>query len=116
MLLRGSMEHTRKQLQNEFTEADADVAISGAAQGVTVTIATTRKNLVPVLRLVSEVLRRPAFPEAEFEQLKRSALLSTANRGAIPIRSPGTRLIERCIPTRRAISVASRRPTKKWQR
>ena len=84
MLLRGTKEHTRKQIQDAFTEADADVAISGGAQSVTVTIATTRENLVPVFRLVSEVVRRPAFPEDEFEQLKRSALLSTASERSDP--------------------------------
>lgn len=84
MLLRGTLEHTRKQLQNEFVEAGAEVSLSGGAQSVTCTIATTRENLVHVLRLVREALRRPAFPVAEFEQLKRSTLLSTASERSDP--------------------------------
>jgi len=37
---------------------------------VTVSIETTRENLPEVLKLVAKVLREPAFPASELEQLK----------------------------------------------
>ena len=37
---------------------------------------TTRENLPAVLRLVAEILREPAFPADEFEQLKSQRLAS----------------------------------------
>ncbi|MGP1677486.1 MAG: M16 family metallopeptidase [Burkholderiales bacterium] len=70
MLMRGSREHTREQLRNEFDRLKASVSVRGGGAS----IETLRANLPEVLRLVAEVLREPAFPANEFEQLKRSAL------------------------------------------
>src|SRR5207244_3975951 len=39
-----------------------------------VTIRTTRPNVEQVMRLASEVLREPAFPPSEFDQLKTQQL------------------------------------------
>ncbi|MBE0626050.1 MAG: insulinase family protein [Burkholderiales bacterium] len=70
MLMRGTTKHTREQLRDEFDRLKAEVSVSGNGAS----IETLRPNLPAVLRLVAEVLREPAFPASEFEQLKRSAL------------------------------------------
>jgi zinc protease len=70
MLMRGTTKHTREQLRDEFDRLKASVNVSGNGAS----IETLRPNLPAVLRLVAEVLREPAFPASEFEQLKRSAL------------------------------------------
>jgi len=70
MLMRGTAKHTREQLRDEFDRLKANVSIGGSGAS----IETLRANLPSVLRLVAEVLRQPAFPAAEFEQLKRSVL------------------------------------------
>jgi zinc protease len=46
---------------------------SGAA-GAGVNVQTTRPNLPGVLRLVAEILREPAFPDAEFEPVRQARL------------------------------------------
>jgi zinc protease len=78
--MRGTTKHTREQLRDEFERLKADVSVGGE----TTSIETLRPNLPAVLRLVAEVLREPAFPASEFEQLKRSALTSIESRKSDP--------------------------------
>ena len=73
--MRGSKTKTRQQIKDEFDRLKARVSsffVSGNT--VRVTIETTRPNLAPALRLLGEVVREPAFPEKEFDELKREDL------------------------------------------
>ncbi len=70
MLLRGTQHHSRAQLRDAFDRLKATVSVN--ADGASVQ--AQREYLADTLRLVAEVLREPAFPGAEFEELKRSAL------------------------------------------
>ena len=72
MLMRGTKRHTRAELREAFDRLQATVRISASGA----TLETRREHLTEALRLVAEVLREPAFPAAEFEELKRSALTS----------------------------------------
>ena len=80
MLMRGSETHTRQQIADEFNRLKAQVRISGSAEGARVSITTTRQNFPAVIQLVSEVLRKPAFPANEFDALKRQYLTSLENQ------------------------------------
>ncbi|MBI4293717.1 MAG: insulinase family protein [Betaproteobacteria bacterium] len=80
MLLRGSRDRTREQIANEFARIKAHVGVGGEGGS----IETLRENLPAALKLVAEVLRHPAFPESEFEQLRRSALTSIDIEGGKP--------------------------------
>ena len=70
MLMRGTRKHDRTELRDAFDRLKASVSagLSGAS------LEARRDNLEATLRLVAEVLREPAFPGAEFEQLKRAQL------------------------------------------
>ncbi|MFM9971284.1 MAG: M16 family metallopeptidase, partial [Burkholderiales bacterium] len=72
MLQRGTQKRSREQLANEFSRIKANVGVGGESASVQ----TVRDNLPEALRLIAEVLRQPAFPEAEFEQLRRSSISS----------------------------------------
>lgn len=74
MLMRGTTEHSRQQIADQFDKLKARVHITGMATGATVSIQTTRENLPAVMDLVAEVLRKPSFPPAEFETLKQQQL------------------------------------------
>jgi zinc protease len=75
MLMRGTTQHTRQEIKDAFDRLEARVTVSQAAPGVTqVVIETLRDNLEPVLRLVAEMLRQPAFPANELEQLRQERL------------------------------------------
>jgi len=71
MLLRGTTTRSRQQIQDELDRLSARVFVSGMPAVATVSIETTREHLPAVLRLVADVLRHPAFPVTEFEQLRR---------------------------------------------
>jgi zinc protease len=74
LLMRGTETDTRQQLQDESTRLKATLNVQGAANGVTVSLETTRENLPQVLRLAGEVLQHPAFPDDQLEELKRETV------------------------------------------
>ncbi|MGE5278324.1 MAG: M16 family metallopeptidase [Acidobacteriota bacterium] len=71
MLLRGTSRHSRQQLKDEFDRLKARIAVSGGPTQASLSIETIRENLPAVVALAVEVLREPAFPATEFEQLKQ---------------------------------------------
>jgi len=80
MLSRGTRKHTRAELRDALDRlrATASVGTDGA------TIDTVRENLAGTLRLTAEMLREPAFPESEFEQVKQSLLTSIDGQRSDP--------------------------------
>ena len=74
LLMRGTEKHDRQQLQDELDRLKAQMNASASADGATVSINTVRATFPDALRLAAEVLRYPAFPETEFEQVRQSLL------------------------------------------
>ncbi len=74
MLDKGTTTRTRQQIKDELDKLKARVSFSGQNISSQATIETTRGNLPAVLRLVAEMMQRPAFDAKEFEQLKTQAL------------------------------------------
>jgi zinc protease len=72
--MRGSAKHTRQQIQDEIDRLKARLNVFGGTTNAGVQIETTRENLPAVLRLAAEILREPAFPGDEFEQLRQQRL------------------------------------------
>jgi zinc protease len=91
MLERGTTKHTRREIQDEFDKLKATVRIGfggggggragrmlgmggGAPGALSVNIETNRENLSKVITLVTEMLREPAFPAAEFDKMQKQML------------------------------------------
>ncbi len=74
MLMRGTRSLSRQQIKDSLDRLKAQVTITGSPGAVSVTVETTRPNLVGTLRLVASVLQEPAFNAAEFAELKRQQL------------------------------------------
>ncbi|MPY67334.1 insulinase family protein [Deinococcus sp. SDU3-2] len=74
LLTRGSQGLTRQQLSDRLEAIKTQLSVSGGATGATVRVSTDRQNLPEALALVRKVLREPTFPEAEFAEIKKSAL------------------------------------------
>lgn len=70
MLSRGTQKKTREQISNEFNRLRAQVGVGGEGGSID----TIRENLPAALTLVAEILRQPAFPPEEFEQLRQASL------------------------------------------
>lgn len=75
-LIRGTQQKNKQQIQDTLDRLKARVNIGGGATGVTASIDTVRENLPEVLRLVAEILREPAFPESEFEEIRKANITS----------------------------------------
>ncbi len=76
MLMRGSSKYSRIALADEFDR----LRISGSPHH----FETTRSNLAAALRLVAHVLKEPAFPESEFEQLRQQTLVGIESSRSEP--------------------------------
>lgn len=74
MLMRGSKFHTRAQIADEFDRLRSRVSMQSGANSCSVSIETTRANLIPTLQLVMEILRHPAWDPKEFELDKQETL------------------------------------------
>ncbi len=88
MLMRGSRQHTRAELRDAFDKLKAGVGIS--TEGASIEV--RRAQLDGTLRLVAEVLQHPAFPAAEFEELRRASLTGAESQRGEPSAIAGERL------------------------
>jgi len=96
MLMRGTRNKSRQQIQDAFDQLKARVRVSGSSTGLQASIETTRPNLVPALRLLAEVLRQPAFDGKEFDQLKQQNLAALEEQRSEPT-SQGSRAYGRYL-------------------
>jgi zinc protease len=88
MLSRGSKKRTRAQLKDAFDKLNATVSVGGEGASIEV----RKENLAAALRLVAEALREPAFPAAEFDELKRAAITGAEAQRTDPAALAGVRL------------------------
>ena len=91
LLMRGTRNRTRDQLQDEMDRLQARIVVAGGGGGggaggrrgpvvasdvasAVAVISTTEKNLPGALALAVEMLREPAFAESDFEQVRRQRI------------------------------------------
>ncbi len=72
MLMRGTSQHSRQEIEDTLDRLRASLSISGAQTALTARGQTLRPNLAPTLDLLAEILQHPSFPAAELETLKRA--------------------------------------------
>lgn len=98
MLMRGTTKHTRQQIQDEFDRLKARTGVFGGATSANVSIETKRENLPAVFKLVAEILREPAFPASEFEQLKQETITGIESQRSQPQSVAGNLLARHINP------------------
>lgn len=74
MLTKGTEKRSRQQFQDELDKLKARVGISGSAGVLSVSIETTKENLIPAMKLVAEAIKMPSFDTTEFNNLKQANL------------------------------------------
>jgi zinc protease len=85
LLDRGTENLTRQQISDELNNYRAEMNVSGDAGSLSVTVQTNRENLVPVLGVVREILRKPKLPAEELELIREDMLSGMANRVSDPV-------------------------------
>ncbi|ATD68582.1 peptidase M16 [Luteimonas chenhongjianii] len=74
MLMLGSTSLSREQIATRFDALRTQAQIGGSAQSVQLKLLGRRDTVADALALAADVLRNPAFPESEFEQLRLQAV------------------------------------------
>ena len=76
MPMRGTVNRTRQEIQDELDRLEASGSVSGGATIATGQFQTTRSHVSDVLALMAEIVRQPSFDADEFEILKEQRLTS----------------------------------------
>jgi len=84
MLQRGTVKHSRQELQDALDLYRARLSISGDATRTDVRGHGVREKLPETLALVAEILRQPAFPPEEFAKLQRERMTDVEGRRQDP--------------------------------
>ncbi|MCP9236294.1 pitrilysin family protein [Lewinella sp. JB7] len=84
MLMMGSEKYTRQQIQDKLDELKARVNIGGDADGAYAYIETENERLPAVIDLIGEILRKPTFPETEFNKMIKEELAAIEERRSDP--------------------------------
>ena len=74
MLMRGSKTLSREQIDKRFEALKTSGNVNGGPQGAGIALQSRRGELAEALALAADILRNPAFPESEFEQLRLQAI------------------------------------------
>ena len=90
MLMRGSANRTRQEIQDALDRLKATARVSGGSTGASASLETVKDNLPEVLRLLGEVFRQPSFPAGEFDTLKEERLAAIEQRRSNPQAIAGT--------------------------
>src|SRR5262249_19769879 len=86
LLMRGTKNKSRQQLQDEMQKLNATINMGGGLANATASISKTAENLLPAMKLALEILREPAFPASDLDQI-RSQRIAQIDRGRT---EPGT--------------------------
>ena len=70
MLMRGSKTMTREQIDKRFETLKTGASVAGGGQNAGISLNTHRGELADALTLAADILRNPAFPQSEFDQIK----------------------------------------------
>lgn len=73
MLMRGSENYSRQEIRDRVDELQSSLNLSGERL-LSAGIETRREHLLPMMELVAEVIKNPAFPESELSELRRQRL------------------------------------------
>jgi zinc protease len=98
LLLRGTKSKTRQQIQQEMDKLDARINVGGGGGGgrggrgggggslssLTVSVEAPVKNFDAAMRLALEIVREPAYPETDFDQVKTQRLQALKNAPTEP--------------------------------
>lgn len=74
LMLRGTKNLTRQQIQDELDRYRARLLAAGATGQLVFTLQTKRPDLPKVLEILRQVLREPTLPQDEFDVLKTKEL------------------------------------------
>lgn len=85
LMNRGTANRTRQQIADELNNYRARMSVSGRPGTLSVSVQATRDNLMPVLNLMQDVLKNPAFPEEELELVREELIAGISQQVSDPV-------------------------------
>ncbi|MGD2045768.1 MAG: insulinase family protein, partial [Gemmatimonadota bacterium] len=76
MVMRGTREHTRQEIQDELDRLQSSGGLGGGPIVADGQFQTDRANIVELIDLIGEIAREPSFPQSEFDILKEQRISS----------------------------------------
>ena len=117
LLMRGTKSKTRQQIQDAMDKLEARITVGGAGggfggrggggggglgggsvAGVSASVDVNAANFAPSLQLAVEMLREPAFPEKDFEQIQKQRVSALENVRTDPAQLAAQFLARRLSP------------------
>jgi zinc protease len=74
LLDKGTATLTREQVQDRLDQLKTEMAFRSSPGRIDVSISSRREHLAAAIALAGELLRKPAFPAAAFDEVRRQAL------------------------------------------
>lgn len=84
MLLRGADGLSRQQIQDRLNALDSELSFSGGGNTLTVALRSSREHLADTLALAFRLLRHPAFPASELQEIQNSLVSNLEDQAASP--------------------------------
>lgn len=84
LLMRGTTTKSRQQIKEEFDRLRSQGGVFGSQTSVGGSVTTDRTNLPETLKFVAELLKEPAYSQAEFDQLKQEVLVGAESGRSEP--------------------------------
>ncbi len=74
LIMRGTKEKTFQQIQDELNILQSNVSMSGSLGKTIIDITSDKENIISVLGIVAEIIKKPALDEFEFEIIRKKEL------------------------------------------
>ena len=84
MLMRGTENRSRQEIQDELDRLEAQGSVGGGPTLATGQFQTVRGNVPDVIRLMADIVRHPGFPGSEFDIMKAQQVAALEESGTDP--------------------------------
>ncbi|MES2504711.1 MAG: pitrilysin family protein [Myxococcota bacterium] len=74
LLMRGTQKRNFQAIQDELDSIESNLRLGGAAGKTVADITSDKDHVIAVIKLLAEVMKTPAFSEAEFEIVRKKEL------------------------------------------
>ncbi|UHQ23632.1 insulinase family protein [Lysobacter sp. 5GHs7-4] len=74
LIMRGAAGLSREQIDQRFEALKTEVGIGGGLQSANIGMTTRREQLPEALTLAAQILRKPEYPQSEFEQFRLQSI------------------------------------------
>ncbi|HXY32671.1 MAG TPA: pitrilysin family protein [Planctomycetaceae bacterium] len=98
LMVTGTKNHNKQQIQDTLDKLKATLRASGSAGDATFSIQARRETLPDVLKLLKEILREPTLPESELDLIRQAELAQLKNQLSEPSALAGNAIRRHMAP------------------